>query len=209
VSWTLLIPYKGAFNAKSRLRESGVSDDDRKLLADAFLSDVLAAASEVERVSQVIVTTPDPATRVLLESCPCSVIVEPRELDGLNDALAWALAEIGEARNQCAILAADLPFVSAAEIEYALELASQHERSFVSDSAGSGTTLLAMNHTAEFTPAFGEDSRSAHERLGCVELPIPQTSGLRRDVDTLDQLNADHSGIGEFTASVLGALPSR
>lgn len=209
MSWTLLLPYKGAFNAKSRLRESGVSDDDRKLLADAFLRDVLTAVSEVSSVSQIIVTTPDPTTRALLDSFPCSVLIEPRELDGLNSALAWALSALGDARSQCTILAADLPFVSSVEIEYALELASQHERSFVSDSAGSGTTLLAMNHTPGFTPAFGEDSRSAHEALGCVELLIPQTSGLRRDVDTLDQLNADHSGIGEFTASVLGARTSR
>jgi 2-phospho-L-lactate guanylyltransferase len=58
--------------------------------------------------------------------------------------------------------------------------------------------------------AFGEGSFAAHLALGCVELPVPEGSTLRRDVDTADQLaKAEALGLGRRTAAVLAASGAR
>ncbi len=85
----------------------------------------------------------------------------------------------------------------------ALTAASGFSQAFVPDAAGSGTTLYTALPGAPFQPRFGPGSRLRHREAGAVELDLPGIAGLRRDVDTLDDLClAARIGLGAKTLSV-------
>lgn len=191
-SWTVLIPFKGSALGKSRLASTALSDAQRRQLATAFLLDVIDVALHTPEVARVIVTSPDTHTQQLLGKLPCDVLTEPPHTSGLNAGVLWALSEIGAPHLACAVLTSDLPFLHEHELSQVLNLASGSERSMVTDREGTGTTLLLANRTPEFEPAFGLNSRAAHERLGFSLLNVPSSSGIRHDVDTSEQLN--HAG---------------
>jgi len=99
-----------------------------------------------------------------------------------------------------AALTADLPALDPAELAAALRAsASAPDRpAFVPDAAGVGTTLYAVPPGREFRPLFGGASRARHAASGATELDFDPMTGLRRDVDTPDDLR---------TALALGAGP--
>ena len=101
-----------------------------------------------------------------------------------------------------AALTADLPALSPSELAAALRSAAAGDSpvraSFVPDAAGVGTTMYAVPPGGEFRPLFGGASRARHAAAGAVELAFGDMTGLRRDVDTPDDLRA---------ARVLGAGP--
>jgi 2-phospho-L-lactate guanylyltransferase len=85
----------------------------------------------------------------------------------------------------------------------ALTLAAAHPRSVVADRAGTGTTMLAAQSSALLDPRYGADSFIAHVAGGAVPLDLPGRSGLRRDVDRVDNLR---SVTGPRTRAVLTLL---
>ena len=206
-SWTIVIPFKGTALGKSRLASKELSDATRQQLAESFLLDVIGAVTRTPQVSRVIVSGPDPQTQALLSDTPCEVLTEPAQISGLNAGVQWALQQVDAPHIACAVLTSDLPFLREHELEFALTLAANHERSMVTDREGAGTTLLLANRTPEFAPAFGQNSRVAHELIGFSLLNVPPSSGLRQDVDTPDHLY-DSAGLppGTHTLAVLRAL---
>lgn len=108
-----------------------------------------------------------------------------------------------------AALTADLPAVSPAELAVALRAAgaSPNRAAFVPDAAGIGTTLYAVPPGGEFRPLFGGASRARHAAAGAAELDLGGISGLRRDVDTPDDLRAALAlGAGPFTKAAAASL---
>ena len=96
-----------------------------------------------------------------------------------------------------AALTADLPALSAGELAAALTAAARSDQAFVPDAAGTGTTLYTAGPGEAFQPLFGPQSRTRHRLGGSVELILPNTPGLRRDVDTLADLGAaERIGLG-------------
>ena len=78
---------------------------------------------------------------------------------------------------------------------------------FVPDAAGVGTTLYAVPPGGEFLPLFGGASRARHAAAGAAELGLAGLTGLRRDVDTPDDLReALALGVGPFTRAVAADL---
>src|SRR3984893_1773896 len=101
-----------------------------------------------------------------------------------------------------AALTADLPAMSPAELATALRAAGTVPggAAFVPDAAGVGTTMYAVPPGGECLPLFGGASRARHAAAGATELAIADTTGLRRDVDTPDDLReALKLGAGPFT----------
>ena len=134
---------------------------------------------------------------------------------GVQDALNAALrhgAAVAARRwpgTGLAALTADLPAVSPAELAGALRAAgaSPGRAAFVPDAAGVGTTLYAVPPGGEFRPLFGGASRARHAADGATELDLEDVTGLRRDVDTPDDLReALTLGVGPFTRAAAADL---
>jgi 2-phospho-L-lactate guanylyltransferase len=136
--------------------------------------------------------------------------------EGLNAALRHGAAEAARLwpGNGLAALTADLPALRPAELAAALRAVSAPGRTgpgrraaFVPDAAGVGTTLYAVPPGGQFRPLFGGASRARHAASGAAELHLDDIAGLRRDVDTPDDLRAALAlGAGPRTTALAGEL---
>jgi 2-phospho-L-lactate/phosphoenolpyruvate guanylyltransferase len=233
-SWTVLLPVKVLARAKSRL--AVLAGDRRRELALAFASDTVTAALACPEVARVLVVTSDPVAGRLLAGLGAIIVAdEPADRSatlGTRDGAAAAAAAadvIGELGVQDALnaalrhgaavaarrwpgtglaaLTADLPALSPAELATALRAASPAPAAFVPDAAGVGTTLYAVPPGGEFRPLFGGASRARHAASGATELAAGGLTGLRRDVDTPDDLRAALAlGVGPFTQAAAANL---
>jgi 2-phospho-L-lactate/phosphoenolpyruvate guanylyltransferase len=231
-SWTVLLPVKVLARAKSRL--AVLAGDRRRELALAFASDTVTAVLACPEVARVVVVTSDPAAGPLLAALGAIIVAdEPADrsdrretrgtLDGVDlapdlgvqDLLNAALrhgAAVAARRwpgTGLAALTADLPAMSPAELAAALRAAGTvpGRAAFVPDAAGVGTTMYAVPPGGEFLPLFGGASRARHAAAGATELAIAGTAGLRRDVDTPDDLReALELGAGPFTRAAAADL---
>jgi 2-phospho-L-lactate guanylyltransferase len=133
---------------------------------------------------------------------------------GLQDELNAALrhgASVAARRwpgTSLAALTADLPSLDPAELSAALRATGALGRAaFVPDAACVGTTLYAVPFGGEFLPSFGGTSRARHASSGAAELRLDDMAGLRRDVDTPDDLRAALAlGTGPNTAALAARL---
>jgi len=197
--WSVLIPVKVLALAKSRL--SGLADADREAIALAMAADTVAAAVACPPVADVIVVSDDPAIRMEAEAAGAEVIADLPGA-GLNQALAAGAAHAAArwSGRGLAALTADLPALSAGELQAALTAAAALTQAFVADASGSGTTLYTATPGAPFRPLFGPHSRRRHRQAGVTELDLPRIPGLKRDVDTLADLRmAEALGLGART----------
>jgi 2-phospho-L-lactate guanylyltransferase len=133
----------------------------------------------------------------------------------LNAALRHGAAEAARRwpGTGLAALTADLPSLRAAELSVALRAAAATltagtgGAAFVPDAAGIGTTLYATIPGGEFRPEFGGRSRARHAAAGAAELALDGVPGLRRDVDTEQDLRtAVALGAGRRTAALATEL---
>jgi len=192
LSWTVVVPIKGFAQAKSRFGD----EMHRGTLASAFVTDVVAALLAAPRVAKVIVVTSDVDAVNIAHLLGAQSTADPGT--GLNAAIA---AGATNAMPVAAILG-DVPCVSPDDIEWALAQAEQHDRSYITDAAGTGTTFLATTASA-LDPAFGEHSAAAHEASGAHRID-GASAALHRDVDTeVDLWDAVRIGVGKATRRAL------
>jgi 2-phospho-L-lactate guanylyltransferase len=215
LTWSLVVPVKVLAQAKSRL--TGLADDRRPKFALAMAADTIAAAVEADTVGAVLVVTDDPDVGDIAAEVGAIVLADtPRA--GLNEAFVHG-AGYSERRwpdRGRAGLAGDLPALKPAELTAALAAAARARAAFVPDTAGTGTTLYTAAPGTPFWPQFGPASRDRHLAAGAVELGTvelgtvePGTGeliGLRRDVDTAEDLRAAaRIGLGPRTRALLAA----
>jgi 2-phospho-L-lactate guanylyltransferase len=202
--WSLVVPFKGGLQAKSRLAPGCLTrtPDHRRHVALGFLADTLATASSSPLVSVIIVVSSDPA---VLSGGKVHVVPDPGQ--GLNAAIKRGV-DVSRIRGwlgPIAALTSDLPALRKEDLETGLSLAAGHSRGFVPDWAGTGTTLLSALDGARLRPRFGESSCLHHTEAGYVRLGVPVDSTLRADVDTPQDLaRALALGVGPSTAAALG-----
>lgn len=171
-SWTVVVPIKDLNAAKSRMKASF----DRRELAADFARHVLAVVTASPLVGRVIVASSDPLAVKLAEDVGAQIVADPGS--GLNPAIVAAAADACPV----AVFLADLPILSTDDVTWVLNTATTHDRCFVSDASGIGTTFLATT-TSPLEPHFGRRSRAAHARSGAIEIHTDRV-GLHRDVDT-------------------------
>jgi len=184
--------------AKTRLAPYG--ERARQSLALAFAADVVVAAASV---GTVLVVTDDPRAASLLTSLGARVVADDPDA-GLNPALEHGAELLRESDPALAVAAvsADLPSLLAPDLEAVLGRVPLDGRGFVSDLAGTGTTLLAAGPGLPLRPSYGSASRARHLASGAVELVAPES--VRRDVDTPDDLEqAVGLGVGPHTTAAL------
>jgi 2-phospho-L-lactate guanylyltransferase len=236
-SWTVLLPVKVLARAKSRLAVlAGDRRGELALALASDTVTAVLACPEVARVVVVtsdpeagpllaalgaIVVPDEPADRsaslgnASLENTGAlrgaSVVGDLGVQDLLNAALRHGAAVAARRwpGTGLAALTADLPAVRPAELAAALRAAGAAPglAAFVPDAAGVGTTLYAVPPGGEFRPLFGGASRARHAAAGTIELGLGAFTGLRRDVDTPDDLREALSlGAGPFTRAVAADL---
>ncbi len=209
MQWTLVVPLKPLPQAKSRLADTA-DDGLRPGLALAFAQDTVAAALGCPAVRDVVVVTNDALAARELAALGAGTVPDlPRA--GLNAALVHAATVVGAARRAASVAAlnADLPALRPAELARVLDAAARFPRSFLADSAGLGTTLLAASRGRELRPQFGVGSRALHRASGAVELTLDAVDSVRQDVDTGGDLRAALAlGVGPRTAAAAARLPA-
>jgi 2-phospho-L-lactate guanylyltransferase len=202
LAWSLVIPVKLLAQAKTRL--TGLAADRRSRLVLAMAADTVAAAAQADSVATVLVVTDDQDVREVAGAL--GAVVLPDAGNGLNEALGYGAAYAQErwpVRGRCG-LAGDLPAMRPAELATALTMAASLGVAFVPDADGTGTALYAAAPGREFRPEFGPASRRRHLAGGAAEIDARILVGLRRDVDTLDDLRAAAAiGLGPRTRAEL------
>ena len=205
LNWSLVVPVKVLAQAKSRL--TGIADDRRSDVALAMAADTIAAAVAAETVAAVLVVTDDPEVGDIATGLGAIVLADAPQA-GLNEALAHG-AGYSEQRwpdRGRAGLAGDLPALKPGELRAALAASARVGAAFVPDANGTGTTLYAAPPGARFAPQFGPASRDRHLAAGLTELSTEELVGLRRDVDTIEDLRiAAKIGLGPRTRALVAA----
>jgi 2-phospho-L-lactate/phosphoenolpyruvate guanylyltransferase len=210
-TWSVVIPVKVLTQAKSRLARLG--GERRAGLALAMATDTVAAVLACREAARVIVITDDQIVDDAVRELGAEVIPDTQSGGpdgGLNGALRHGAAFVHRRwpDSGLAALFADLPAVRPAEVATALAAARQWPTAFVADATGDGTTLYTARPGAGFQPSFGPASRVRHAANGAVELDLDGIDGLRRDVDTPEDLEeAAAIGLGPHTAGLLRCAP--
>jgi len=202
VRWSVVMPVKRLEQAKSRL---AVTAEDRVSLALAMALDTASVALGSPRVGLLVVVSDDPVAGPALAALGAVVLADEPDA-GLNAALSHgaAAATARAPAYGVAFLTCDLPALQADELTRAFDLAGNHERALVADAGGDGTTLLTAAPGVAPRPSFGAGSRARHADEGAVVLAARRLAGLRRDVDTVADLQAARRlGVGPRTAFVL------
>ena len=185
-SWSVVVPAKRLGIAKTRLRP--VTDGLDVAHADlvlALLADTVAAAVACPLVAEVLVVTDDPAAAEVVRGLGARTVADVPDR-GLNPALEHGARSVTGLA--VAALSSDLPALRPGELAAALTSAADHERAFVADAHGTGTTLLTAVGS-RLDPRFGPGSAEAHRASGASPLR-GNWPGLLHDVDTDADLRA-------------------
>jgi 2-phospho-L-lactate guanylyltransferase len=205
-TWAVVVPVKVLARAKSRI--APLAGSRRAELALAMASDTISAVVASPVGERVIVVTDDPVASSELAAVGAKVVPDEPQA-GLNEALVFGASCAARwwPGSGVAALSGDLPALRPEEMGVALGAASSWPEAFVPDVQGSGTTLYTAGPGEEFRPAFGADSRFRHAAQGAAELLLPGVAGLRRDVDTGEDLRAAaRLGLGARTLAVAAEL---
>lgn len=201
ISRAAVVALKAGSPAKSRLASLG--DALRRELAWAMAADTLTALRLV--LDQVLVVGSARTGELTRLGLDIEVTDDPAE-SGLNAALRHG-SQILQGRGIETVLACvgDLPALTATSVGAVLTAAQPHDRAFVADGSGIGTTMLITNR-GPLRPHFGGPSAAAHRASGAHplspdQLPVPDA---RADVDTESDLDLTaRLGLGRATREVL------
>jgi len=148
--------------AKQRL--AGVLDaGERSDLARVMLEDVLSAVAACRpRLAGAIVVTADRDAASVARRHEAIVLMESAAV-GMNAAVARVLRYLtGRSDAGIVVVPADLPHVSAADVEMMVDLIRRAPAMALVRSSDGGTNLLACRPSNVVTPSFGPDSFNAH-----------------------------------------------
>lgn len=197
-----LVPVRSLSGAKSRLGEP-LDPEERADLILALLRRAVEAALGSSRLAGAMVVSMDPDLVAKARAMGAASLQQ--HVGGLNEALAQGRSAAGAA-TAVVVLPADLPGVTASEIDRMVETAELALREapnrpvvvLVPDRHGSGTNALLLAPPNAIDFRFGEGSRAAHaaaaEAAGASYLELD--GPLSFDVDTPDDLlEADRRGL--------------
>src|SRR5258708_18772579 len=144
-----LIAIKERSRCKTRLSEA-LAPLARAELARSMLAAVLSAAEAAQTVRQIIVVSPE------RDSIPAQIPVLADTGECLNSALAQAHRVLrGFGAREGVFLPADLPTVSAADIDTLVRAGRRGGCALAPDTAGSGTKAPCLGSAPPFRFAFG------------------------------------------------------
>jgi 2-phospho-L-lactate/phosphoenolpyruvate guanylyltransferase len=196
-----LVPVRSLSGAKSRLGEP-LDPEERGDLVLALLRRTITAATSARSLAGVVVVSQDPEVVATARSMGAKGLLQ--RAGGLNEGLAEA-RDAAEA-TAIVVLPADLPRISAAEVDRLADAAAEtagHDPDrpvvlLVPDQHGTGTNALLLAPPGIVPFLFGEGSRFAH--AGAARAAgasyVELAGALAFDVDTAeDLLAADLGGL--------------
>lgn len=188
----ILIPVKDLRGAKQRLREV-LPQEQRTLLAEAMLADVLQAVAGWQQHPPVaLVTGYAPAIQLARE---CSFeIIEDHENRGETGAIEMATqVAIQRGARETLVLPGDMPLVTSAEVE-AIYAAAPPEGIVLVPSADHRGSNAVLRRPADLIPLrFGNNSFVPHcEAARATGKPVVvlELEGIGLDIDTPADLAA-------------------
>lgn len=176
-----LIAIKERARCKSRLAGS-LSDSARLELVRSMLARALAATGNARTVNRTIIVSPE------RDQIPAEVEVLTDTGESLNSALEQAhgvLRELG--CHELLVLPADLPSVTATDIDTLVRAGRASGFAIAPDAAGTGTNALYFASMKPFRFQFGPDSFSLHlheARRAGLEPQVVRLPGLAFDLDS-------------------------
>ncbi|MDX6286924.1 MAG: 2-phospho-L-lactate/phosphoenolpyruvate guanylyltransferase [Frankiales bacterium] len=202
--WSVVVPVKILRSAKSRL--AALDPAAREAVALAMALDTIEAALRCDHVGSVVVVSDDSAATAFIEAG--AVVVPDTPNAGLNRALEHGATEAVRRRPDDGVIAltADLPALRPEELSRVLDIAATHPRTVLADASGKGTVALTAVPGIALNPFFGPGSLEQHAQTGAVLLDV-DAPGLRRDVDTIDDLRqALRIGCGPRTTAIASSI---
>ncbi|HQR03574.1 MAG: 2-phospho-L-lactate guanylyltransferase [Proteobacteria bacterium] len=196
-----LVPLKARHQGKSRL--AGVLGPGlRQQLIGLMVEDVVAALAATRSIDHIAVVSP--------EAIGLSVVHLPDRAAGLNGVIEAAAFELaGRGASELVVLPADLPLVSAADIDALVAAGRERDMALAPDRHQRGTNAIHMAPTAGFTFHFGLFSFERHlaeaAQRDCAAAVV-RRPGLGFDVDEpadLEQLLAQGGPRYAFLADAL------
>jgi 2-phospho-L-lactate guanylyltransferase len=176
-----LIAIKKRSHCKARLAQA-LAPQERIRLVRSMLAAVLSAAGGARTVRQIIVVSPE------RDTVPAEIPVLADSGECLNSALTQAhrvLREFG--CREVVILPADLPNITAAEIDALVRAGRRGGFAIAPDAAGVGTNALCLVSAHTFRFQFGLGSQRLHleeaQRTG-MSVQVVRLPGLEFDVDS-------------------------
>ena len=200
-----IIPVKRLSEAKSSL-SAVLAPKQRRELVLAMLKDVLKAASSTRSVMGTIVVSPDDDVTKFARKNGVDGVAEPG-LE-LNEALKIAIqSAITNGAASVLIMPSDIPFLTAADIENIVAMASSRQEVVIAPSKDNGTNALFLKPPDVMVTRFGGESFPAHlseaHRAG-VKPRIYRSITVATDIDDpADLAEAKKLGRGTQTYKFL------
>jgi 2-phospho-L-lactate guanylyltransferase len=188
-----VVPVKDMAHAKQRL--AGVlGAAERVALFAAMLEDVLAALAASEGLVGILVVTRDPQARDLATRCGARVLIEAANRGHTAASTLGAAALAEEGAVGMVQVPADIPLVTAEDIDAVLRAHAQAPSITLAPSRDRrGSNAVACSPPDLLPLRFGDDSFYPHlERAGAlgVEPTIVERPRIALDVDTPADLAA-------------------
>lgn len=179
-----VVPVKPLGEGKSRLAPL-LSRDERAVLSEGLLRRTLAALTQSTRIAGLIVVSRDPAVWKI--AATMGVVALAESGNGLNGALEQArTAAIGWGADAVMVLPADLPGVTAEEVDEAVAQAGAGHGILIVPSVTGGTNLLLVRPANAIPFSFGVESCARHAALARargLEVRMFSSPILALDVD--------------------------
>lgn len=189
MSTSAVIPIKQLEDAKQRL--SGLlNPNERKLLFQAMVVDVLTAVEACTYIDNIVVVTNDQAVAELARGFGAEIRPEP-EPPGLIEAVTETGKQLAAEGVECMLfLPGDVPLVTPEELEVVLEgfgMSGQPEFMIVPASDLGGSNCVACSPPDCMSFGFGIDSFRKHLALARdrgIDPQVTKLPGIGLDIDT-------------------------
>jgi 2-phospho-L-lactate guanylyltransferase len=182
-----LVAIKARAYCKTRLAEI-LTPAARLELVRAMLDTVISAARSARTLRQVLVVSPE------RDCVPAHIPVLADAGGGLNGALSAARNVVHEfGCKELVVLPADLPHVTASDIDELVCSGRRGGFAIAPDAAGAGTNALYLNSPRPFRFRFGPNSARLHLEQACsmgLHPRVVQLAGLEFDLDRPSDLDS-------------------
>ncbi len=181
----ILVPIKRLENCKQRLSPL-LSANERCALAEAMLQDAAAALNGCQHRNDVALVTGDWRAQLLARQHGFGIIADPED-PGETGAIEMATrAAIERGAEFILVLPADIPLITAAEVDEIFAAAPREGTVLVPSASGRGTNAVLQRPPALFPLRFGNDSFLPHlaaARATSKPVQVLKLAGIGRDVD--------------------------